>query len=105
MFGIGWTEMVILGILALLVLGPEKLPAAAQQMGKWMRELRAASANLREEFQSEFHRDEWAALLDDNDDRPGAVDEADGVDELEARASLERPADEFGRPIKRPRQD
>ena len=54
MFGIGWAEFVFLAIAALLVLGPEKLPDAARQLGKWMRDLRAASSDLRREFQSEF---------------------------------------------------
>lgn len=62
MFGIGWTEMVIIGVIALLVLGPEKLPGAARTLGKWVRELRAASAGLRDEFRDGF---------DDLTERPG----------------------------------
>ncbi|PID41699.1 MAG: twin-arginine translocase subunit TatB [Proteobacteria bacterium] len=36
MFDIGFLELVLLGIVALLVLGPEKLPHAARTAGKWV---------------------------------------------------------------------
>lgn len=34
MFGIGWAELVVIGIVALAVIGPEKLPEAARAAGK-----------------------------------------------------------------------
>lgn|GEM_PF-3472013 len=34
MFGIGWAELVVIGIVALVVIGPEKLPEAARAAGK-----------------------------------------------------------------------
>lgn len=34
MFGIGWAELVVIGIVALLVVGPEKLPEAARAAGR-----------------------------------------------------------------------
>ncbi len=57
MFGIGWSELIFAGVVALLVLGPDKLPVAARQVGRWMRELRATSADLRAEFRAELDDD------------------------------------------------
>lgn len=47
MFGIGMTELLIILVVALLVLGPAKLPGVARSIGKGMRELRRASDDLR----------------------------------------------------------
>ncbi|RMF13481.1 MAG: twin-arginine translocase subunit TatB [Candidatus Dadabacteria bacterium] len=58
MFGIGWAEFLFIAVIGLLVLGPEKLPEIARQMGKWMRELRRISAELRREFDDELYADD-----------------------------------------------
>lgn len=50
MFGLGPTELVILGVLALLFIGPKKLPELARGLGKSLREFQKA----KDEFQSEF---------------------------------------------------
>jgi TatA/E family protein of Tat protein translocase len=47
MFGIGMTELMIIFAIALLVLGPTKLPQVAKSIGKGLRELRRASDDLR----------------------------------------------------------
>jgi TatA/E family protein of Tat protein translocase len=50
MFGIGIEELVVIFVIALFVLGPERLPSLARDLGKAMRELRRASDELTEEF-------------------------------------------------------
>ena len=50
MFGIGIEELVLILVIALFVLGPERLPSLARDMGKAMRELRRTSDELTEEF-------------------------------------------------------
>jgi sec-independent protein translocase protein TatB len=47
MFGIGMTELVVILVVALLVLGPRKLPDAARGLGRAMAEFRRASNDLR----------------------------------------------------------
>lgn len=47
MFGIGMQELVIIMVVALLVLGPSRLPQVARTLGKGMREFRKASDDLR----------------------------------------------------------
>jgi len=47
LFGIGMTELMVILVIALLVLGPTKLPQVARSLGKGMRELRRASDDLR----------------------------------------------------------
>lgn len=47
MFGIGMQELIIIMVIALLVLGPSRLPQVARTLGKGMREFRKASDDLR----------------------------------------------------------
>ena len=48
MFGISFLELVVIGLLALIVLGPEKLPEVARWAGKGVRELRQISNSFRD---------------------------------------------------------
>ncbi len=50
MLGIGPGELLLIFILALFVLGPERLPGVARDLGKVMAELRKASSELTDEF-------------------------------------------------------
>lgn len=63
MFDIGFWELVLVGIVALLVLGPERLPAAATTVGRWAGHAR----NLARQFRAEMEREARAG---------GAADEA-----------------------------
>jgi Tat protein translocase TatB subunit len=48
MFGLGLTELVVILVVALLFLGPEKLPEVARTLGRGLRELRRASDDIRD---------------------------------------------------------
>jgi Tat protein translocase TatB subunit len=50
MFGIGPEELVLILLLALLVLGPERLPKVARDIGRTVGDLRRTSDELRDEF-------------------------------------------------------
>lgn len=50
MFGIGTGELLLLLVLALLVLGPERMPKLARDLGKTVGDLRKTSDELRNEF-------------------------------------------------------
>ena len=52
MFNIGGGELLVILLVALLVLGPTKLPGAVREAGKWLGELRQMSSG----FQSEVRR-------------------------------------------------
>ncbi|UQZ90252.1 twin-arginine translocase subunit TatB [Deltaproteobacteria bacterium Smac51] len=53
MFGIGWGEMVVIGLVALVVVGPEKLPELARTVGKIYGQLRQAAAEAGQDFSEE----------------------------------------------------
>jgi Tat protein translocase TatB subunit len=50
MFGISFTEIIVVFMIALLLFGPEQLPQMARQLGKLMSELRKGSDSVRREF-------------------------------------------------------
>ena len=58
MFDIGFQELVIIFVVALLVFGPEKLPEIAKTLGKWVVEIRRginiAKSQMEEEMKEEF---------------------------------------------------
>ena len=96
MFGISWTEMTLIAALALIVLGPDKLPDLARTMGRWVRELRAMSLNLRDEIRvgmSEDARRESSA--------PAASPPSRAAATGAARPTLDRPLDGFGGAVRR----
>jgi TatA/E family protein of Tat protein translocase len=50
MFGIGMTELLVILAIALVVLGPKKLPEIARSLGRGLAEFRRASSEMRREF-------------------------------------------------------
>ncbi|WP_327089551.1 sec-independent translocase [Nonomuraea sp. NBC_01738] len=52
MFGLGWMEIGALIVIGLLVFGPDKLPQAASQAGRTLRNLRRMATNAREDLKS-----------------------------------------------------
>ena len=51
MFDIGWGELLLIGIVALIAIGPKELPGALRTLGQWMGKLRRMAS----EFQGQFH--------------------------------------------------
>jgi sec-independent protein translocase protein TatB len=56
MFDVGFWELVLVGIVALLVVGPERLPGLARQVGFWVGRARKMIASVQSEFSAEIKR-------------------------------------------------
>jgi sec-independent protein translocase protein TatB len=64
MFEVGFTELLLIFALALLVLGPQKLPKLAQQVGRWVGRARAMARQFRDQLEEEAHNLETQVSID-----------------------------------------
>ena len=86
MFDIGFSELLVIGVVALIVIGPERLPKVARTVGAWMGRLNRYVADVKGDIDREMRLDELRKLQD------------------EMKASVQKyeiMADETGREIKR----
>ncbi|MBP5967081.1 MULTISPECIES: Sec-independent protein translocase protein TatB [Pseudomonas] len=58
MFGISFSELLLVGLIALLVLGPERLPGAARTAGLWVGRLKRSFNAIKQEVEREIGADE-----------------------------------------------
>ena len=58
MFDIGFSEMLLVGLVALVVLGPERLPGAVRTAGLWVGRLKRSFSNVKAEVEREIGADE-----------------------------------------------
>jgi sec-independent protein translocase protein TatB len=60
MFEVGFSELVLIFGLALIVLGPQRLPKLAAQIGRWVGRARAMARQFREQLDQEVNLEESA---------------------------------------------
>lgn len=58
MFDIGFTELLLVGLVALIVLGPERLPGAARTAGLWIGRIKRSFLSIKTEVEREIGADE-----------------------------------------------
>lgn len=65
MFEVGFSELCMVALVALLVIGPEKLPRIARLTGYWLGKTRTMVANVKAEIKAELHAEEMRQLLEE----------------------------------------
>src|SRR5271169_4739823 len=68
MFDISWTEFLLIGVVALIVIGPKELPAVLRTLGQWTRRVRSMAADFQSQFQEAMREAEMADLKKQVDD-------------------------------------
>lgn len=68
MFEVGFTEILLICALALIVLGPQKLPKLAAQLGRWVGRARAMARQFRDQLDREVDLAEINAQYNDGRD-------------------------------------
>lgn len=63
MFEIGFSEILMVGLVALLVIGPEKLPKVARMAGFWVAKSKRMVASVKQEINEEFQAEELRQSL------------------------------------------
>ena len=62
MFDIGWSELVVIGIVALIAIGPKELPGVLRTLGQWMTKIRRMAADFQSQFQEAMREAEMSDL-------------------------------------------
>jgi sec-independent protein translocase protein TatB len=85
MFDIGFWELVIISIVALLVVGPERLPGLIRDVGRWVRAVRRFVVQTRQELERELDFEEEKNLLSSLQDVDELMDIAPDRDKRERK--------------------
>ncbi|MBZ9539137.1 twin-arginine translocase subunit TatB [Modicisalibacter tunisiensis] len=83
MFDIGFLELLLIGVVGLLVLGPERLPKAARTVGLWVGRIKRSVSGMQREISAQLEAEELRQKLAEQDRKLNA-----GLDQ--ARRDVER---------------
>ncbi|QFU77533.1 twin-arginine translocase subunit TatB [Halioglobus maricola] len=99
MFDIGFTELVIVAIVGLLVIGPERLPGAIRTGSAWLGRIKRGFSDIKREVEQELHND--GVMQELKKTQQQLSDEASGLAKNVQRAAedlnpLSEPEDQAG---------
>ena len=92
MFDIGFAELILIGVVALLVIGPERLPEAIRTASMWLNRIRRGFNEIKQEVQQELQNDAVMHDLRKTGEQLKNDASAIGQDLQESTAALNRPA-------------
>ena len=84
MLDISWTEFLLIGVVALIVIGPKELPAVLRTLGQWTRKVRSMAADFQNQFQEAMREAEMADLKKDIDDITSGIKRFDPLKDVRA---------------------
>lgn len=100
MFDISWTEFLLIGIVALIVIGPKELPAVMRSLGQWSRKIRSLAADFQNQFNEAMREAEMADLKKQVDDMASDIKQYDPLKDV--RADVETIGKDLDESLKSP---
>jgi sec-independent protein translocase protein TatB len=82
MFDIGWGELVVIGIVALIAIGPKELPTVLRTLGQYMAKIRRMSAEFQGQFQEALREAEMAELKQQAESLKSTVTDFANIDPM-----------------------
>jgi sec-independent protein translocase protein TatB len=73
MFDISWTELMVVGVVALIAIGPKELPGVLRMVGQWIGKARRMAGEFQSQFQEAMREAEVADLKKQFDDVTNAA--------------------------------
>jgi sec-independent protein translocase protein TatB len=83
MFEIGWSELLLIGIVALIAIGPKELPGVLRTVGQWMTKIRRMASEFQGQFQEAMREAEMAELKKQVDDMANTASNFTNFDPLD----------------------
>src|SRR5438128_9772708 len=87
MFDIGWSELVVIAVVALIAIGPKELPGVLRMVGQWMGKARKMASEFQGQFQEAMREAEMADLKKSFDE---VKDVATGMSPTNLMTSLQK---------------
>jgi sec-independent protein translocase protein TatB len=84
MFEVGWSELLVIGVVALIAIGPKELPGVLRMVGQWMGKIRRMAAEFQGQFQEAMREAEMSDLKKQVDDMTNAAQSVTNFDPLES---------------------
>lgn len=69
MFDIGFSELLVVFVVGLIILGPERLPMAAKTAGLWIRKIRRSIQSVQREINSQLDQEELQRSIKETNER------------------------------------
>ncbi len=82
MFNFGWGELVVIGIVALIAIGPKELPTVLRTLGQWMGKVRRMANEFQGQFNEALREAEFADLKKHADEISSSVSEIGQIDPI-----------------------
>ena len=82
MFGLNWGEVLVIGIVALIAIGPKELPTVLRTLGQWMGKVRRMANEFQSQFNEALREAEFADLKKHADEISTSVSEIGQIDPI-----------------------
>jgi sec-independent protein translocase protein TatB len=82
MFGLNWGEVLVIGIVALIAIGPKELPTVLRTLGQWMGKVRRMANEFQSQFNEALREAEFADLKKHADEFSTSVSEIGQIDPI-----------------------
>jgi sec-independent protein translocase protein TatB len=82
MFDIGWGELVVIGVVALIAIGPKELPAVLRATGQWMGKIRRMANEFQDQFRDAMREAEMADIKKSVDEMTNTASDFTNFDPL-----------------------
>ncbi len=99
MFELDWGKLVIIGIVALIAIGPKELPAVLRTLGQWMGKIKRMASEFQGQFQEALREAEMADLKKQAEDVQKSVTDFANLDPMaDAQKAADHAAEGAGEP-------
>ena len=87
MFDVGWSELLVIGVVALIAIGPKELPGVLRSVGQWTGKIRRMASEFQDQFREAMREAEMADLKKEIDEATGKL--SSSFDQLDLKDNTE----------------